>query len=349
MAADCLTHSFSKICSDFEKLHPECDVILETQGSILISRMALLRSCDVLAVSDYRLVKQILEKESDWVIKFATTEMALVWTTQSTGSDEISSNNWHEILLRDDVKLGLASPKQDPCGYFTLMCWKLQEKYLKTQNRTKSYNNLADKLSAKVPPEQRAFDSGKLLARLQAFNTDYALAYKCQAEDMHMPYLPLPPQINLGSEQFSKLYKSITVNIPDYKGSLRSVTGAPIELGITIPQSCRNNSFVEEFIKFVLSKEGTNSLKRSYLNVCPPQTIVWGEKPAFFDKLNIGTSVDSHQKSSTIDSHQKSSTIDSHQKSGTIDSHQKSGTIDSHQKSGTVHKPAKPDLLEQKK
>jgi molybdate/tungstate transport system substrate-binding protein len=282
MAADSLTHSFSRICEKFKQENPDCDIILETQGSILLSRMALIRPCDVLAVADHRLVRQILDKESEWVIRFARTEMVLVWSTQSKASAEIKTENWPEILLREDIELGLANPQQDPCGYFTILCWKLAERYFGGNNKTK---DLAKKLEEKVPEKKLAFDSGKLLARLQSFSSDYVFAYKCQAEDMHLPYLNLPAELNLGDNNLNDNYRKVSTKVPDYRGSSKEIQGTTIELGVTIPASCRNKELAEKFVKFLISEAGTKELVASSFEVVnPPAIDVWGQYPEFMNK-----------------------------------------------------------------
>ena len=274
MAADSLTHSFSKICKDFERDNPGCSVILETQGSIMLTRMAMIRPCDVLAVADHRLIEQMMRKEADWVIPFATSEMVLCWTSQSPYSDRITTRTWPEILLRDDVTLGLANPGQDPCGYFTIMCWKLAEKTFP------QWPELSKNLVDKVPRKRLAFDSGKLLSRLQAFSTDYVFAYKSQCEDMHLPYLILPETINLGNKSFLKEYETIEVEVPDYRGQTMTVKGSLIKMGVTIPHSCRNTTLAEKFISYLLSDKGTNHLLNSSFRVITVrEPSVWGPPP----------------------------------------------------------------------
>ncbi len=279
LAADALAHSFRRIKIAFEKEHPEYVISLETQGSILLSRLAVLRPCDVLAVADQRLIKRLLtKKHADYVIGFASTDLVLAWTDKSKYQGEIKKSNWWQILLRKDVRLGLANPDQDPCGYFTLMSWKLAEKHL-------DQKGLYDYLRKKCPKRTWALHAGDLLSRLQAFNGDYAFAYRCHAQDMHLPFLPLPEEVNLGNRSFTKVYNTVSTKVPNYQGGAETVLGTPIVFGITIPKSCQHRELAEKFINFCLSDKGRELLSESSLkSLQPPIVETWGEKPSFLKK-----------------------------------------------------------------
>ena len=279
LAADALAHSFRRIQEDFQKQHPQFTISLETQGSILLSRLAVLRPCDVLAVADKRLVKRLLtEKNADWVIGFASTELVLLWTDMSKHKAEVNKDNWWKIIQRDDVQIGLANPDQDPCGYFTLMSWKLAELHL-------GKKGLYEKLRAKCPKKKWALHAGDLLARMQAFNGDYAFAYRCHAQDMHMPFLPLPKEINLGERSLAKEYARVAAKVPNYQGGAETVSGSPIIFGITIPKSCKHRQLAQKFIKFCLSEAGHEHLAESSLCCLkPPIVEAWGPKPDFLLK-----------------------------------------------------------------
>ena len=76
---------------------------------------------------------------ADFNIKFASNEMTIVYHEGSRHSEEINAENWHEVLLKDDVAFGRSDPNADPCGYRAVLTSKLAEIYYKQEG-------LADKL-----------------------------------------------------------------------------------------------------------------------------------------------------------------------------------------------------------
>ena len=57
-AADALTASFQEIEAEYEKLHPDTDILLDIHGSILLTRLVPIRRADVVAVADHRLIEK---------------------------------------------------------------------------------------------------------------------------------------------------------------------------------------------------------------------------------------------------------------------------------------------------
>jgi len=282
MAADALAHPFRRLTEDFQRRHPDVTVSLETQGSILLGRLALLRPCDVLVVSDARLVRRMLtEAHADWVAAFAHTELVLVWTDRSRGCADVTADTWWQVLLRDDVRLTLPNPDQDPCGYYTLACWSLADEYLAARGTGPAEGPpLSARLLAKCPRIAWPFDAAQMLSRLQAFQGDYGFAYRCHAEDMHLPYLRLPPEINLGAPSMAARYATVSVKVPNFRGGTETVAGSPIVFGLTMPRSGTSPAAAADFVRFCFSAEGRRLLDRSSLAVVTPPTFeVWGSAP----------------------------------------------------------------------
>ena len=57
-------------------------------------------------------------------IKFALNEMVIAYNDTAKFKDEINSDNWYDILLKDKVTFGRSEPNFDPCGYRTLMIFQ---------------------------------------------------------------------------------------------------------------------------------------------------------------------------------------------------------------------------------
>ena len=279
-AADALAASFREIEAAFEKHHPDIDVRLDIMGSVLATRFAPWRRGDVLAVSDHRLVEKILSpRHATWVAKFAGTEIVLASHTSSARRAEINADNWFDILLSPGIRYGYANPSQDPCGYYTHVCWALAQKhYFASRGNDRP---LARELEDACPPERIALDANRLITDyLNLARIDYAFVYRVHAIDQKLPYLTLPREINLGDRTLAAEYAKVQLGVPDYKGGKELLSGSPIAFGITILKDAANAPGAMEFVKFVLSDEGQAILKRSgFEPIVPALVPKWGKAP----------------------------------------------------------------------
>lgn len=237
---------------EFKKLHPGTEIYLEPAGSRMCARKIadLNKPCDVMMSADYTVINQILiPKFASWCIKFASNQMAIVYTDRSKYSKEINSKNWYKILERPDVVCGHSDPNQDPCGYRAVITMKLASLYYKDPG---IYTRLNSKKNGMLNrPKETDF-----ISLLQTGEVDYIFLYKSVAVQHGLKYVELPPQINLSSIKYTDFYKKATVEISGNEpGTKISKSGEPIIYGLTIPKNSENPKLADEFVKFVLSKD----------------------------------------------------------------------------------------------
>ena len=94
---------------EFEKMHPDIDIVWEGHGSIQVVRhiTEIGMPIDIAAVADYSLLPLLMYPAkmedgrdfADWHIQFATNQLGIVYTPESVHSDEINSDNWYEIFI----------------------------------------------------------------------------------------------------------------------------------------------------------------------------------------------------------------------------------------------------------
>ena len=227
------------------------EVHLEAFGSVSAVRQIteLGRSCDVLAVADYKLIPELMWPEhADWCILFATNEMVIAYTDESAYSDEIGPDNWPDVLLRDGVSIGRSDPAQDPCGYRALLVWKLSEAYY-------GLPGLYDQLLAKSPEPTRP-KSHDLVLLLQEGQLDYAFIYKSVAVQNGLEFVDLPPEVDLGHEELADIYASVSV----YVEGLGEVGGEPIRYAVTIPKCAEHFDLAVKFVELLLGNVGASIL-----------------------------------------------------------------------------------------
>jgi len=272
MAADALAIPFQQLADAFERENPDARVSVTVEGSVMLLRMHLLHPADVVAFADHRLIEEALRPEdADWLVKFATTEIVVARTQASRYADEITADNWAEVLLRPNVLVASPDSATDSCGYYTRLAWKLAERHYGTQTP-----GLFDQLVAKVPAQYQRPDALSILALLESRAVDYAFVYRCHAEAHHLPYTRLPEDVGLGKPALESAYSGAEVEVPDFKGQVVKMKGHPIYFGLTISKRSRQQALAERFVRFVLSANGQGTLRSSDLvPLTPPHAPAW--------------------------------------------------------------------------
>jgi len=269
--AGSLTIPLEGIKANFESQNT-VTILLEPDGSVTSVKKVteLGKQADLLAVADYNLIQSMMfPNYTNWYILFARNQMTLTYTNESRHADEITSDNWYEILQQPDVKWGFADPNQDPAGYRSLMVIQLAEQ---VYNDSSIFDELVSEYSAITSTyengiysiiaslEDFAPDTEKLVIRaksvdlvsmLQSGGLDYAFEYTSIAEQHDLNYLNLSVSINLGDINFNDQYSKVKVVRLDGNS-----TGSPIVYGLTIPNNAPNPNLAEKLIAFILGNEG---------------------------------------------------------------------------------------------
>ena len=249
--AGSLSLPFKEIIEEFNVLHPDLEILTEIAGSRACARKIseLNKPCDVFASADYTVINNLLIPEhAEWNIKFVTNEMAIVFHDESKYSDEITADNWYQILQKDDAVFARSNPDADPCGYRTVLTIKLAEKYY---GQTDLSEILLEKNMEYIRPKET-----DLLALLEVNEIDYIFLYKSVALQHGLRFINLPDQVNLRTPQFADLYSTVSVDLSGTKpGEIITKFGEPMVYGITIPKSSPNQDAALAFVSFVLSAE----------------------------------------------------------------------------------------------
>lgn len=249
--AGSLSVPLKEVADSFAAENPGVKFLMESAGSVASARKLtdLGKTCDIVAVSDYKVIDDMLIPGfADWNIRFATNEMTIVFTDKSKYSNEISILNWPQILLKNDVIYGRSNPESDPCGYRTVMCLQLAEKYYKQQQ-----------LSYKLITKDNVFIRPKevdLLALLETQSVDYIFIYRSVAMQHKLKYLILPDEINLKLPAMADLYATASTEISgDKPGFKKTIYGEPMIYSLTIPKNAPNKELALIFAAFLLNPE----------------------------------------------------------------------------------------------
>lgn len=251
---------FRDLSALFQRTHPEVRVRAEAAGSRDTARKVsdLGRRCDVLGSADYKVVQNLLMPEhAAFNIRFATNEMVIAYTGKSRFANSVSADNWHDLLLKEEVHFGRADPNRDPCGYRTVMLFQLAEQHYGVEG-------LARRLERK---DGRRFIRPKetdLLALLEGGEIDYFFIYRSVATQHRLELLTLPDPINLRSPKHAASYKRAKVQVTGKRpGQFLTRIGAPIVYSVTIPKLAKNRELAEAYLALLLSPQGRAVMERN--------------------------------------------------------------------------------------
>lgn len=281
--AGSLAIPFTAVSTRFMQLNPSVKVVHHHGGSRKIIRYLtqLHKEADIIGSSDFRAIEQLMfPRYADWYIGFATNSMVIAYTEKSTLAERINDRNWFEVLLSDEVEFGRGDEQMDPCGYRTLIVWKLAERFYKQEG-------LFDKLNEKCSSGYIRPKSEDLISLLQAGEIDYAFEYESVARQHHLGYVKLPDEINLSNVEMKDFYSTVSVQIRGFSpGQFQVQRGEPIMYAVTIPLVSRKKRLASKWIRFLLSQEGRSILEEKYHRpILPPYLGGEGKLPMLLRKV----------------------------------------------------------------
>lgn len=185
-----------------------------------------------------------------WYFTFATSQLVIGFDPKSKFAREFVAVQkhklpWYAALQQKGLKIGRTDPNLDPKGYRALWMANLAQKVYHLKKFEKRLFGSPEN-PAQVFPEQT------LVARLLTGQVNAGVFYLSEAKDLGVPYISLPPQVNLGAIDRKDVKLYATQHFTNSSG--QTITGAPIEYTITIPSTVKNEAGAEAFVHFVLSK-----------------------------------------------------------------------------------------------
>jgi len=246
----------------------------EGKGSVQISNMIIdgFRRPDVFISADTLPIEKIMKNNpplAEWLVKFASAELVIAYNPNSPFAPELERASkgdipWYKVLVENGFKFGRTDPELDPKGYYTVIAAKLANIY---------YNDstIKDKiLGADKNPEQ-IYPEEVLMSILDTGQIDAIAAYKHEAVSKGLPYITLPPKINLGDSNNSNFYNQASYNLH----SNQTIIGNPIYFSYTIPSTVRNTDGAIALANYLISIQGRVVLSQVGLN--PVKAVVVGD------------------------------------------------------------------------
>jgi molybdate/tungstate transport system substrate-binding protein len=190
-----------------------------------------------------------------WYVQFAASPLVIAYNPASKYASQFREyatgkkplGGLFRLLATPGLRLGRTDPNIDPQGAaFILMLMLAQKQYhLPADIVTKI---LGGPPAASSSPE--IFDETALEPRLQAGQLDAASAFRSQAVQLHLDYIPLPASISFGDPALAAHYATASFKLSD--GTLEQ--GKPLVVDITTIGKPAPAAVA--FVSYVLSRAG---------------------------------------------------------------------------------------------
>ena len=260
--AGTLDTPFTAEIAAFEKANPGVTVHSQfgASGDMVKAVTQLHQPDDVLGVADYSLIPKLMfTAHASWYLGFVSNQITFAYTSHSKGASGLTPANWYKVLAQPGVHIGRSNPAADPSGYQTLQMLQLANGYYHQPG-------LSASVLKNSPDSSVAETETSLISALQSGQIDYLAIYKSTAQEQHLKWIALPPQINLSDPSMAAAYGKVSINA----GSLGTLTAKPIIYGLTIPISAPNAALGQKFISFVIGQKGQAIMRSNGFVVISP-------------------------------------------------------------------------------
>jgi molybdate/tungstate transport system substrate-binding protein len=211
-----------------------------------------------------------------WYVQYAGTAMVLAYNPNSKYASQFNAikngtkplSSLFTLLETSGLKLGRTDPNIDPQGRDFIFMLQLAQKYYNLPSDTVAkILGTSDSGSAS---SSEIYAESSLDSTLQSGQLDAASAFVTQAVELHLDYIPLPVQINLGSASLASYYKA------NSSVKIKSGTkhGSPQVIDITIIGTPTPAALA--FVQYTLSSEGLAEYKTGGFSMITPKVFGTG-------------------------------------------------------------------------
>jgi molybdate/tungstate transport system substrate-binding protein len=222
-------------------------------------------------------------KFTSWYVQYASTQIVVAYNPKSKYASRFKAiasgkeplKNLFTLMETSGFKLGRTDPNLDPQGRaFIFMLQLAQLKYhlpADTVKKILGVSNLAD------PKSPEIFAETSLDSTLQSGQLDAASAYINQAIELHLSYIKLPADINLGDPKEKANYAKASITITSSAGKVTKM-GSPLAINITTIGTPTPAAIA--FVKFTLSPAGLALYRQGGYTVFNPPKVTGTNVPA---------------------------------------------------------------------
>jgi molybdate/tungstate transport system substrate-binding protein len=227
-------------------------------------------------------------KFTSWYVQYAGTSMVVAYNPNGKYASQFNAikngskplSDLFTLLQTPGLKLGRTDPNIDPQGRDFIFMLELAQKYYNLPSDTVA--KILGTSDFGTASSSEIYAESSLDSTLESGQLDAASAFITQAVELHLDYIPLPANINLGSAALASYYKAnsqvtITGNVTKH--------GSPQVIDITIIGTPSPADLA--FVEYTLSPTGLAEYKTGGFTMITP-TVFGGKIPPAISSA-IGT------------------------------------------------------------
>jgi len=218
-------------------------------------------------------ITPLFPKYTKWYVQYAGTSMVLAYNPNSKYASEFKAfadgskplSQLFTLLETPGFKLGRTDPNIDPQGRDFIYMLELAQSYYHLPSDTVAKILGTSDFGSATSSEIYAESS--LDSTLQSGQLDASSAFVTQAIELHLDYIPLPPQINLGDQSMAAQYQTASVTVTS-NGASTTKHGSPQVIDITLIGKPTAAGIA--FVKYTLSAAGRALYKKGGFTLLTP-------------------------------------------------------------------------------
>lgn len=188
-------------------------------------------------------------------VPVASTQMVITYSPKSRFASQFEAaaagrTPWWQVLKSPGLRFGRTDPATDPQGQNIIFTMLLAERY---------YNqpDLVSTILGSYQNPTQIFTEPSLLTRLEAAQIDAASGYQSATISHHLPYVPLPDEINLSNpDKVNGWYSKVEFTITLPSGKETTLQTQPLVFYAGVLRNAQNPELGRKFVEFLLSPEG---------------------------------------------------------------------------------------------
>jgi molybdate/tungstate transport system substrate-binding protein len=215
-------------------------------------------------------ITPLMPKYTNWYVQYAGTAMVVAYNPNSKYASQFKAiadgskpvSDLFTLLQTPGLKLGRTDPNTDPQGRDFIYMLELAQDYYHLPSDTVA--KILGTTDFGTASSSQIYAESALDSTLQSGQLDAASAFVTQAIELHLDYIPLPVQINLGSAAYAAQYKKASVTV---KSGTKH--GSPQVIDITIIGTPTPAAI--SFVKYTLSPAGLAQYKAGGFSLPTPK------------------------------------------------------------------------------
>lgn len=169
---------------------------------------------------------------------------------------------WWQIAKRRGFRFGRTDPLTDPQGLNVVFMMELAARYYHQPD-------LVAQILGPLINDRQIFPEAEVMARLEGGELDASSAYKTEPEAMGLPYIALPPAINLGDAAYARHYRQASVILGG-----RTHHPSPLVFYAAALKGAAQPVLARRFVAWLRTPAGQRTLRRGHYDSPGPAPVL---------------------------------------------------------------------------